>query len=190
MIGEMRHLVNILEYSYITDIYGGSSPVLSNSTNAWAKVEWRNGGNSIISGQKVWNYDYKITVRYDSNITSDNTVVYDGQELAIVSIETKSEAQKRFMILRCNKVEQDIGGIVINGAVYRVDGFGDGSTNVVFTQLIGKRLLTVHYDGIGFGSIITVGTPTAKQVLFNSATGTLTTAMPIEPDQTVYVLWQ
>ena len=190
MIGQFTAYLNVLQYSYITGVTGDSEAVLSDRFFVYGKVENRRGGSAIFTGQRVQNYDYKITCWYDERIVEDNAIMYDGKMLSIEQIEYQDEGARQYMILRCNAQSQAIGGILVNGAVYRFDGLGNGTNTITAVETIEKRILTVCYDGIGFGQIITSGTPTGKQVRFNTLTGEFVTAMPIEPDQTVYILYQ
>lgn len=56
--------------------------------------------------------------------------------------------------------------------------------------LIDKDIIEVNKDGIGNSKIITGGTPASKQVLYTASTGTLEWAIPFEPGEEAYVLYQ
>lgn len=54
-----------------------------------------------------------------------------------------------------------------------------GTTSVTFAEAIGKRLINSFRQGNNTGTILTSGTPTGNQVVWNSAAGTLTVASDI-----------
>lgn len=106
MIGELNRRVTIKSWTTTQDAGGGSTAVESGSYSLWAKVEDRSGAKNNGQGQTVWNYDYRITVRYETSrvILSNMTVDYDGKRLAINEVSFDSEGSKRFVVLRCTTI--------------------------------------------------------------------------------------
>ncbi len=85
------------------------------------------------------------------------------------------------------------GGISMTGQgqIFRIEYTGTGGeVGFTDTQLINKRVLAVFKDGIEFSEIITSGSPTNKQALYNSSTGAISTAIPLEPNEEMAVLYQ
>jgi hypothetical protein len=82
-----------------------------------------------------------------------------------------------------------IGGSKVTRLQYTLPA---GLLTVTKTELIGKDLLEVVRDGIGNSKIITTGSPSSKEVYFNTTTGQLTWAIPFADDGTeeCYNLYQ
>jgi hypothetical protein len=61
-------------------------------------------------------------------------------------------------------------------------------TELVYTQLIGMTVTLVMRDGIGY-RVITTGTPTPTQVLFDTTTGTVTfnSGSPLSADEWIHI---
>ena len=65
------------------------------------------------------------------------------------------------------------------------------ATSFAVASLIGKDILEVVKDGIGFCKIITSGTPVSKEVKYTSSTGTFEFAIPFDSgEESPYVLYQ
>ncbi len=85
MTGEMNRRITLNRPAATTQDEGGGIVVgVLSSYNIWAKVETRNG--SIITGQnqQQWQYDYKITFRYERSrpVASNSTIDYDSKKIA------------------------------------------------------------------------------------------------------------
>lgn len=104
MIGKLNRRITIKTCGKIKDAGGGLTPIETGSYSIWAKVEDRFG--TIVTGQNQvqWNYDYKITFRYEVSrpVTSDQTISYDNKKLAINSISFENEGNRKYVITRCS----------------------------------------------------------------------------------------
>ena len=65
-----------------------------------------------------------------------------------------------------------------------------GETSFVIASLIGKDILSVTKDGVGNNDIILSGTPVAKEVKYETTTGTFTWAIPFEAGENYFILYQ
>lgn len=65
-----------------------------------------------------------------------------------------------------------------------------GEFSFTDTALIGKDVVAIHKDGIGNSKIILSGTPLNKEAKFDNTTGTIEWAIPFEPNEEAYVLYQ
>ena len=65
-----------------------------------------------------------------------------------------------------------------------------GATTIIFTDAINATLLYASRGGIDVGAILTSGTPTGNQVVWDNTTGTLTVAadVPFLDDEFVRIL--
>lgn len=103
----MRNHIVVNQYTTIETDTGGTNSVLSASHSVWAKVENRNGTMQTGNGQMQWNYDYKITIRFDrlKAIKQNDEVVYDSKKLLIQSVQNVDEGRKNYLVLRCTTID-------------------------------------------------------------------------------------
>lgn len=98
----LNRLIDLKSYSYTQNDSGGTTPALAESIlGVWANVLQLNGGSSVNLGQVKNFADYKITIRYRSQLTENWTVTYEGQQLIIKRIELNEPQYKKYMILYC-----------------------------------------------------------------------------------------
>lgn len=144
----------------------------------WADVGDRSGFNSEPFAQSLWQYDYKITVRYEKGrvIGSNYTVDYDGKRLKINSCSPHTEAYRQYMILRCTALDDSTGtgggGSVIPLPAIRVYNVTppDGAETTQAAELVGKTIFGAFKDGVSF-QIIPAEPFTDKQVTFDKPAG-------------------
>lgn len=103
----MKSRVSIFLLSQFKDEFGG----LQTDENTllgefWAKVENRGGSANYSHNQQLMQYDYKITIRYQTAapIAIGYVAVFNGKRLKINSVEQQEEANKRFTILKCSNI--------------------------------------------------------------------------------------
>ena len=79
----------------------------------------------------------------------------------------------------------DPSGVVITGGATIMKQYtaAGGETTITWTDLIGSDILYVSRGGIDVREILTIGTPVDNQVLWNTATGTLTFGRVLESDE-------
>lgn len=114
MIGELNRRVTIKTSTYEVDEGGGPSAVETDSYTLWAKVEERSGIATTGFEQQAWNYDYRITVRYEKTrvIKSNQTISFDGKTLAVNSVSFQDEGKRRYTILRCSTTDNNVSSEV------------------------------------------------------------------------------
>lgn len=107
MIGEMRNRITVKSFTYVKDAGGGTSPVLSSTFTIWAKVEDRTGSAQIIENKPVWNYDYKITIRFNKlrPVEQGSIVEIGTKKMKIQSLQNKQEGKNFYLILRCSTID-------------------------------------------------------------------------------------
>ena len=76
------------------------------------------------------------------------------------------------------------GGVIPGGggnfSVYEYStNATEGSFTVYFPAAVGKRCINAFRQGNNIGAILTSGTPTGNQVVWNSAAGSLTVAADV-----------
>jgi hypothetical protein len=87
------------------------------------------------------------------------------------------------------------GGVIIGGggnfSVYEYsDNATVGSFTIYFPQAIGKRCINAFRQGNNIGAILTSGTPTGNQVVWDKTNGSLTVAVAFYSNEFVRVVVQ
>lgn len=115
MIGKLNRRVTIKRWTSSTDDAGGLTSVQTASYSIWAKVEPRNGAVFTGQEQTLWNYDYKVTFRYERSrvVQSNFTIDYDGKRLRINSISFENEGERKYSVARCTTTDEQIDGSVV-----------------------------------------------------------------------------
>ncbi len=72
---------------------------------------------------------------------------------------------------------------------YEYTGVG-AETGFTDPLLIGKDIIEANKDGQGNSKLIFTGSPVGKQMLYNTLTGQFTWAIPFEPGEEDYILYQ
>lgn len=98
-IGKMRHRVNIQTLSRTTDNMGGYSHSFATTVTVWGRVEPQMGNERVEGGQVEASQRYKFTLRYNSNLTTDDRLNYDSRDFRILSILKKDEIDKYQIVL-------------------------------------------------------------------------------------------
>lgn len=108
-ISNYRHKITIKRLDAPTQTAGGGlvKGGVDEQMTKWANVESRSGSLTTDSGQREWNYDWKITTRYTSDFVEQNGdfVEYDGKTLIVRSVTFDNEGRKGEVILRCSNNE-------------------------------------------------------------------------------------
>jgi len=193
MIGEMNRRVTVKSWTSLQDTGGGSSAIQVLSYPIWAKVETRNGQPFISEEQQVWNYDYKITFRYERSrkVGSNFTIDYDDKRLRINSISFEDEGARKYCSCRCSTIDASVDtlkdvSIITLLRTFDYYGIGgeDNFTQTASPDLRNKTIIGAFKDGIEFAVLLS-GTPSAlaKEVLYNSVTGNFLWSIPYEPGE-------
>lgn len=107
MIGKLDRRITIERDNSVQDLAGGISRAIQTSWTLWANVETRSGRPVTNQNQVQFNYDYKITFRYEKSRKprSNDTIVYDNMKMMINSISFENEGNKKYVIARCSVTE-------------------------------------------------------------------------------------
>lgn len=110
MIGQLNRRVQLKAWGSDQDDIGAPVKTLLASYAIWAQVEDRSGHLYLGQEQSTWNYDYKITFRYEKTrpISSNMTIDYDGKRLAINSVSYQNEGNRRFVVTRCTTTDEAV----------------------------------------------------------------------------------
>ncbi len=190
-IGQFNRRPLFENWTYMQDAGGGSLKVLIQSFYQWAKFENRSGYTVNQFAQDQWQYDAKVTVRYNADILSNTTLVYDSNRYKINSVSIVTEGSRRFQVLKCSfsgAVQNDEILLNSNVKILNYTGVG-GETEWTDTDLIDKEIIGAFKDGLEF-QVITEGVPTGKQVKFDDETGTLTWGIAYETGEHTLIQYQ
>lgn len=107
---KLNRRVTVQEMGSVKNDQGGLEAVILRSWEKWAHVDDRTGTNSNPYQQQVWEYDYKITMRfYDSIPTKSNyQIVYKTKVLKIESLSIDSESFHALEICKCKVVDENV----------------------------------------------------------------------------------
>ena len=98
-IGKMRHRINIQTIARVADSMGGNSHSYSTTVQVWGMVEPLVGAESVEGGQIEAKQRYRITLRYNSNLTVDDRLNYDSKDFRIISIQKKFDIDKYQVVI-------------------------------------------------------------------------------------------
>lgn len=189
MIGKLNRRVNLKAWGNTQDEGGGVIPTIISSYNIWAKVENRNGNLFTGEQQREWQYDYKVTFRYERSrvVNSSMTIDYDNKRLAINSLSYQDEGERKFAIARCSTLEvftdAGTGGVPIEpdgqssilveveaGTQDAIDaGIIVGASSYFNTRMVGRKI-QVTRGGWNIANIQQDGDPEYVIKAFNSDT--------------------
>lgn len=99
---DFNRRATLKNYDYTQGDAGGVTKDLSDSVTVWCSVENLSGSTNPTQGQIKSDAEYKVTLRYNSNFTTNWIVSYENMDMKIKSIEIDKEGYKRFMILLCS----------------------------------------------------------------------------------------
>ena len=109
-IAEMRHRVTILSPDKITDNEGN---IVTTNTperfTVWAKV--LPAASKISDGymERVNEVSYKIVIRYRSDISVEDTLLWDGKILVQTAPPYLMDGIKKYLVLECTELVEDGG---------------------------------------------------------------------------------
>lgn len=110
MTGQLNRRITIKSWPHEVDEAGGVSGVVGVSYSIWAKVEARSGAMFTSEQQALWNYDYKVTFRYETSriVKSNYTIDYDNKRMRINYVSFLEEGRKKFCVARCTTTDDNI----------------------------------------------------------------------------------
>lgn len=180
-IGGLNARPIVENWAFTADEAGGVQKELDNSFYVWAKVEPQSGGMVNSEGQLKWVYDAKFIIRHNANVVSSSTIVWQNKRYQIKELSTVEDTKKRFMVLRCEVLDNELvtSGIITPvgpAYVYNYHGVG-GETEFDNVSLINKTIIGVFKDGIA-KEVIFAGIPTDGQCLYTPSTGEFEFGVP------------
>lgn len=99
---EFTRRVIIVAYDYVQKDSGGTSPIVAESFETWAKVEQKGGSMGANQAQLMADATYQVTLRYRPQVNQSWNIVYEGQTFKIDKIVIQYPQYKEFMIIDCS----------------------------------------------------------------------------------------
>ena len=107
-MSELRHRISILRPVTDTDDEGN---ILSSSVQeigkAWALVLPFAAKISDGYAEKVQEVDYRIVIRYRTDVRVTDIVVWNGKRLTLVAPPSPLGGKKRWLVLECRELVED-----------------------------------------------------------------------------------
>jgi len=107
-LGRMRKRITIYDR---TDDEAGEfscSVTRSNPRTVWARVINSSGTQQVDSRNAGTGVTHRITIRYRTDVTLRNQLLYNGKWYDIQTIQELNEDRRRFIVLEC--IEADVQG--------------------------------------------------------------------------------
>ena len=190
-----RQIVGVYIPSYTSDGRGGETVSYSLLTQLYADVQSETDTRTLQELGFTVNDIYKVRTRF-VNITNAAKILWNGNYYTIHKTSDLGLRQ-RYLEIICYTKQGASQTIQINPAVNNLEYITvGGETSLTYNgipSLIGKTVLLVSIGGVETGAIITTGTPTGSQILFNSTTGTLTFSndtLPLPANVLIRILYQ
>lgn len=178
---------------------GDASTKNSSDTSTTITVEIHTSQDVINRGKRaddianeIYGYVYAISqfvLPMDGMQMVNTTVQSDIAQNFVLNNQKTYIA--RFITFRHNIFNGGtMSGLVATISNYSYTATGSEGDTVTIASLSGKKILMVSKDGITQAGIITTGTPTGKQVLYNSGTGSFTFTTSFEPNENLFIVYQ
>lgn len=141
---------------------------------------------------EIYGYVYAIS---QFVLPMDNMQMINTQVQSDVTPDFVLNNQKthiaRFITFRHNIFNGgSMGGLVLTISNYSYTATGTEGDTITVAALIGKKILMVSKDGIVQSGIITTGTPTGKQVKYDSATGSFQFTTDFALNENLFIVYQ
>lgn len=96
---QLNRQLTLISYDYLPGDSGGLTPVVAEQMTIWGNVIPLNGGSAVNFGQEKNFADYKITIRYHSQVTENWNIIYEGKTLSIKQMQVDDEGYKRYLTI-------------------------------------------------------------------------------------------
>lgn len=101
--GELRHKITIESRTNSQDAYGAVTETWATHVTAWASIEPVTAKEYFEQGKVIGEVTTKITIRYQSGITSLMRVAWGSKIYGIIMVGNTAERNKEIMLL-CKEV--------------------------------------------------------------------------------------
>lgn len=99
---ELTRRVTMASYDFEQKDSGGTSPVLVESFDTWAKVEQNGGSMGANQAQMMADATYQVTIRYRPQVNQSWNIIYEGQTFRIDKIVIERPGYKEFLVIDCS----------------------------------------------------------------------------------------
>ncbi len=190
---KLNRRVQVNRYTTAKNQFGGLTAILTGSWDKWCEVRDRTGTSGNDYQQSQWLYTHIFVMRYEKErpTRSNDVIAYESEYYKINSIQIRTEGAKSFEYIEATKLDENINSdapMDLNNITYVNYTANEDEYEITDANLIGKHLFLVLKDGIGY-ELLTSGSPTGKQVVFNSTTGLLTFGVTFAADEIITYIY-
>ena len=190
---KLNRRVTLKRYTTLKNEFGGLVPVITGEWSKWSEVRDRTGNSLNDYQQSQWSYTHIFVLRYEKErpTRSNDVIVYENENYKINYIQIRTEGHKSFEYIEATKLDENINSDapMDTSTIQYVNYTAIGDEYVITDgNLIGKTIFLVLKDGVGF-ELLTGGTPSGKQVVFNSTLGTLTFGVTFASDEVITYIY-
>ena len=192
-IGRLSNIITIQAATLTPDGAGGNTEVWVNASDVWAEALPARSYRDIDAQQSKVFADVVFRVREQTSVSKKNRVLYDGRVCVIEGIRDW-EQDREFKFIDTTYSNEDTAASGSGGGATVLDGLGTKyltvveGTTIQDDALINQTLVNIYRNGIAL-QIITSGTPTGSQVLFDSTSGTFTFGLSLILTEYIYVIY-
>lgn len=191
-IGKLNDRITIQAATLTPDGAGGNTEVWVDAITVWAEVKPGSSSRTFDRlGTQIYS-DVRFRIRSGTGVGKRNRVVFDGRVCQIEGISDYLDQEFQFLDCVYSEAATSVSsgggsGTVASGlqAKYLTVVIG---TTITDATLAGKTLVNIYRNGIA-PEIITTGTPTGSQVLWDSSTGEFTFGLALGSGEYVYVIY-
>jgi len=96
----MRERVTIQVNTYAKDVLGANIPTVATLATVWARVQPLRGQEMKDIGRLAAKQLYLVIIRYRTDVTTDNKIIWGSKTLNIRSIQNRDE-RSGFLSMEC-----------------------------------------------------------------------------------------
>ena len=107
-IGKLKRLASLESYTTVSDGMGGSFATWSKVADVWCDIAPLSGRELLEFGAVTSNITHRITMRYRSNVSAENRIVWHNRHFNIKSALNLDEEQKIIELLAVEEVRDEV----------------------------------------------------------------------------------
>jgi len=98
-ISDLRKRITLQSETPTTDSAGGYALVWTNVLMAWAEIKPTSGQKIFVDGHLEGHITHRVTLRYQSGITTDMRMIYNGRTFNIRAVLNSNESNRTLELL-------------------------------------------------------------------------------------------